>query len=114
MKITETFAKGAPRYRIRLSVKGGIIEMINGATEKEMRRIATSLIQDEVRKTFLQAAALDADIYQLNYHTYLHHYGKWKRMNKQDAAHVNQNSLASVDVEIKLLNSGMLRTFSLH
>lgn len=111
LKITETFAEGAPHYRIKLSVKGSIIEMKNGATEQEMRTIGESLIREEVQQTFRHGVAINADVYQLSYHTYLHHYGIWKQMGRQGPDLVNKDSLESIEVDLKLMHSGSLRTY---
>ncbi|MBB6672936.1 Ger(x)C family spore germination protein [Cohnella nanjingensis] len=113
VKMRETFVKGLPRYRIKLSVKGNIVEMNDAATEQEMKRLAKSLIRKEIRETFLHAVALKADIYQLDYSTYVHHYDRWKRIEKQGNVHLTKDSLESIDVDIKLMHSGMLRTYVL-
>lgn len=111
LKIKETFAQGTPRYRIKLSLKGNIAEMKDGATVQEMRQAAKALIREEIRRTFLRAAALNADVYQFGYHTYLHHYARWKQAARDGMVPVNEESLESIDVEIKLMHSGMLRTY---
>ncbi|RKP48949.1 Ger(x)C family spore germination protein [Cohnella endophytica] len=111
LKIAETFGRGMPRYKITLSVKGNVVEMKDDANVERMTQIAKTLIQKEVRETFAHALALNADIYQLDYHTYLHHYGMWKQLEKEGTIHVNEQSLESIDVKIKLMHSGILRDF---
>ncbi|MBO9599897.1 MAG: Ger(x)C family spore germination protein [Cohnella sp.] len=112
-KISETFVDGEPRYRIQVSVKGNTREMLDGATETKLQQILKKTIEQEIRKTFNAARALNADVYQLGYHTYVHHYSQWKRLKREGAFRLSDESLASVDANIHIMHSGALRDYPL-
>ncbi|WP_127588756.1 Ger(x)C family spore germination protein [Paenibacillus koleovorans] len=108
-EITESFTNGKPLYRIKLTITGNIVEQIHPASEQQLSQIAQSLIQKEVRETFLKALKLKSDVYQLEYFTYLHHPDIWKQLKTQAPFFLTKDSLDAVEVRVKITHSGLLK-----
>lgn len=99
-----------PRYTLRISMKGNIVEMVGNFNDEAMlKRLAEETVKKEVRTTFEKSLALGADVLQLEYALYLDHYKDWKRLTGAKQLTLEKDSLAEIDVNIDLIHSGMLR-----
>jgi len=101
-------ASGRPQYHLRISLQGNVVELLANTPEKKLIAAAKQMMEDEIRFTYEKGIAVHADVLQLQYALYLQHYKDWKRMPEGQPA-LDKDSLAGVDIQLKLLHSGMLK-----
>ncbi|MBE1446231.1 Ger(x)C family spore germination protein [Paenibacillus sp. OAS669] len=101
-------ASGRPQYHLRISLQGNVVELFGDTPEKELVAAAKKMMENEIRFTYEKGIAIHADVLQLQYALYLQHYKDWKRMSEDQLA-LDKNSLDGIDIQLKLLHSGMLK-----
>ncbi len=101
-------ASGRPQYHLRISLQGNVVELFGDTPEKELVAAAKKMMENEIRFTYEKGIAIHADVLQLQYALYLQHYKDWKRMSEDQLA-LDKSSLDGIDIQLKLLHSGMLK-----
>ncbi len=99
-----------PVYEIKIAVNGNLVENVDSLTDEEMVEEAKKQIEHEIRSTYEAGLKKGVDLYSLEHMLFKKHYFSWKKLNAHEQLLLTPDSLQQINVQAKLIHSGMLRT----
>lgn len=105
-RITPEIRNGKVYFRIKLTVKGSVGEVDKEVSEPFLKSRSEKLIQEEIRRTFMQGLKHKADILNLSDSLYRKRPQEWRRIAKSREFPLQAESLQSIDVNVRIKNSG--------
>ncbi|WP_139491736.1 Ger(x)C family spore germination protein [Brevibacillus dissolubilis] len=106
-KITPTLKNGTPVFDVKINVSGYVTERASLIPLSEMETLTAKKIKEEVIKTFQTGLKHDADVLQLGHLFYKRQPHTWKKLSKDHTLPITEKSLASVDVQVKIVHGGL-------
>lgn len=88
-------------YRIKLNVTGTVQNMYKKVGVSEMKRLTEATLRKEMHNTFLKAALLKSDPYELCLQLYRTDPKLWKKLNEQDKE-IHDASLRELEINVDL------------
>ncbi|GIP33224.1 Ger(x)C family spore germination protein [Paenibacillus sp. J2TS4] len=100
----------SPHFSITLKLEGELFESLDSITESELIEKAQQKIKEEVMTTYENGLKHNVDLYSLEHVLYRKNFRLWKKTQEEDGFQLNKESIRSLDVEVNITHSGMIRT----
>ncbi|MCQ6557285.1 Ger(x)C family spore germination protein [Paenibacillus mendelii] len=105
-RINPEIRKGKVYFNIKVTVKGSIGEMGREASESFITSRSEKLIEEEIRRTFMEGLKQKTDILNLLDSLYRKNLQEWRNITRSREFPLDAESLKSIDVKVRITNSG--------
>lgn len=109
IRLTPLTREGRVRFKVRVKLAGYIVESFEHRSQKEMEQMAEDLVRGEIEQTYARGLKNKVDLLQLEHALYRKRNREWKRW-KQDGEWLAPDSLAEVEVKVRLQHAGKLKS----
>ncbi|UQZ81215.1 hypothetical protein SK3146_00371 [Paenibacillus konkukensis] len=106
-QIQPEMKEGKAQFRIKVSAQGNIPQLIQNLTEKQLNRLASEEIEKEIRESYAKGLSKGIDALNLSEVLFRAKPQDWHRLENNGAIPLDENSLASVEVDAKLYSGGI-------
>lgn len=96
-------------FSIRFKCKAAINALLEPVDEESIRQETAREIRSQLEQTFHAGKEQSVDLYKLEHVLYHDAFPAWSRLTSNGSKPLRNYSLDSVDIEIKLLHSGMFK-----
>lgn len=100
---------GKASFKLRVKLTGHIIESMERWPQKDLERLAEQLVASEIKETYAHGLGINADLLQLEHSMYRKRNREWKRWKTEGEGRLNPDSLAEVEVKVRLRHAGKLK-----
>ncbi|WP_027087312.1 Ger(x)C family spore germination protein [Cohnella panacarvi] len=96
-------------YAIKVAMTGTINILMVQLPEAELEREAANVIRDQIRELYNEGLKHDTDILNLTTSLYRKKNREWKKLRSSGGLKLTSESLAAIDVSVKLRRSGNMK-----
>jgi Ger(x)C family germination protein len=96
-------------YSVHIKASFILFELLQPLGKEQLERAARQKIAEEIKHTFQFGLQKQLDLYQLNHRLYHGQFKLWKELTHAGQNQVEELTLKSVDVSIRMKNSGMYK-----
>jgi len=107
-----TLSNGKPKYHLHIKLSGNVTEILREISRREIEEKAAEVVRNEILNTYRNGLKINADLFSLEHLLFKHHTRTWKEIKRSGLHMIDENSIPTVKVEIKLDHVGM-KTFPL-
>jgi germination protein, Ger(x)C family len=100
---------GKAEYNMKVNLSGTINILMIQTTEADLEREAAKLIQKQIRELYNEGLKHKADVLNLRTSLYRKNNREWKKLHGSDQLELTPESLATIDVSVKLRRSGNMK-----
>jgi len=97
--------EGQIRYKLDVKVKAFIDEMLDNAGETAMKRLVEQEIEKSIRLAYNEGKKIHADVLNLGYPLFKHHYPTWKTYVRPGDG-ITDSTLGNIRVKARITHSG--------
>lgn len=105
--ITPHVVNGKASFDIHLSVEGGVTQYLHVTTEDDLKKWIRQAIAEEIRRTYQEGLKLKVDALQLSNALYRKYPKEWHRLTVNRELPLDENSIKSIKVQVKLLGGNL-------
>lgn len=109
MTIHPRVSDGKAAYDIKIVLSGTINILMDRMTEADLEREAANLIRQQIRELYNEGLKHDADVLNLVTSLYRKNNREWKKLRGSGGLKLTPESLATIDVSVKLRRSGNMK-----
>lgn len=101
-----TLRGGEPKFRIRILVKGFVLELFENASVGRLQELAEDVIRAQVQTTFRKGVASRCDPFSLQQTFYRKYPRQWAELGGAHTYMLKPDSIEKIDVYVKLTHMG--------
>jgi len=109
IRLTPLKREGGIRFKVSVKLTGFIIELMEQLPEQDIERLAETFVGREIRDTYTRGLAIRADLLQLEHALYRKRNREWKSWKQETDGLLQPDSLAEVEVRVRLQHAGKLK-----
>lgn len=100
---------GLTIFDIEIKASVGVAEIFEEIEEKELGKLISNQIKDEIEQTFKLGKSRGIDVYSLEHVLYRDEFKVWAKLTNYGEKPLHDYELGNVTVKVKVLHSGMLK-----
>lgn len=93
-------------FKIKISLQATISGFTGTKTVDDIEKAVVKQVEEEVRTTFEEGLAIDADIYRLSEIVYRKHFKAWKSVEKDGKIPLSKDSIREIEINVEKVGSG--------
>ena len=105
-KVKPVVENSTVRFDIELSLEASVSEFEEKLTIQEIKKEVRTEVEKRIRSTYEAALAIDTDAYRLSESLYRSDVKSWKKFQKNGKVQLNEDSIRSIEVNVKKVKSG--------
>lgn len=113
-KIKYRIVDGKPRFSLQIKASGPVIERTQAVDEKELIKLGTKKVEEEVRGLYREGLSIQADVLGLEETLYRKDPKLWKKLTKGGDLSLDEQTLENVEVKVKLISTGKMKLKSFY
>lgn len=106
MKIHPVYSGGELRFRLQVTAKGSVLELLQDLSVERMREKAAEGIRDEIETTFREAVKLKCDPFRLQEALYRENPKLFRELSRERPFFLEEDSIGGIDVNVTIINMG--------